>query len=201
LSALPATPLPVGVTPPRPSGPPHLCSRYPEDAVRAGVSGTTTIDFTVTKEGGVKDVVVEQSSGSNLLDEDAKVCAEGWQFYPAMQNGQPIEFSRRASVAWKLGRGELPLPDSAQAATFIQFPVKKPAILVNCEGWHLHKDSSAVLAFDVETDGSVKDVTLLQSSGNTTVDRDAVECVAKHSYWPAMKNGQPIEVRLTATMY
>jgi TonB family protein len=51
-----------------------------------------------------------------------------------------------------------------------------------------------VLSLKVEPDGTVKDVTVVQSSGDKTADRAATECAASWRYVPATQNGQPVEV-------
>jgi TonB family protein len=50
------------------------------------------------------------------------------------------------------------------------------------------------LGFHIESDGTVKDITVLQSSGSDELDKAAMSCVSSWVYRPATKNGRPIEV-------
>jgi TonB family protein len=50
----------------------------------------------------------------------------------------------------------------------------------------------AVIAFRLETDGSVHRPTVLVSTGNTALDRASQSCVANLKYTPATINGTPV---------
>ena len=189
--------LPPDIVPPHLSGPTPLCR--PPTHVDQHVMGPTIVSFKIAKDGTVTDVVVQQSSGAVAVDEAAKSCIAGWLYTPAMKNGQPVEFSTTGHFEWKAAlRSELPPSDPSKITRVISYPVRKDHH-GSCEGWHAAHGVS--LAFYVEPDGSVKDVTVLQSSGDAAIDKDAIDCVSGRAYRPAMRDGQPIEVRLTARLY
>jgi outer membrane biosynthesis protein TonB len=55
-------------------------------------------------------------------------------------------------------------------------------------------DRPTVYSFTIKTDGSLADVVVKTSSGNTIVDQMGAECMVTHwHYKPGMKDGQPVE--------
>ena len=78
-------------------------SYYPAIKVHLGNEGTTFVNVTVGTDGSVKNVTLAQSSGHQELDEAAVDCiATRWHFKPAMQDGQPVEFTKQYAIKWKL---------------------------------------------------------------------------------------------------
>lgn len=67
---------------------------------RTYTEGTTILSFHVGTDGDVKDVVVDQSSGSAGLDQHAADCVSGWHYFPAQQNGQPVEIDWHYQFMW-----------------------------------------------------------------------------------------------------
>jgi len=51
-----------------------------------------------------------------------------------------------------------------------------------------------IVDFKITVEGTVKDLTIKQSSGNDAYDRAVAACVAQYRYTPATDNGQPVEV-------
>ena len=66
--------------------------------------------------------------------------------------------------------------------------------------WHLEhalshgKVGAASLCFYVEADGTISNMTIMESSGHEELDRGAMNCVSSWRYKPATKDGQPIKV-------
>lgn len=58
---------------------------YPEEARRAGVTGTVILTAEVQEDGGLDRIVVFRSSGSAILDAAAREHARQWKFSPARQ--------------------------------------------------------------------------------------------------------------------
>jgi TonB family protein len=52
----------------------------------------------------------------------------------------------------------------------------------------------AQVAFRIDTDGKVKNVTLVKSTGHEDLDAATLGCVGRWSYKPAMRDGAPVEV-------
>ena len=73
-------------------GRPHTCaSYYPPAALKAHAQGTDLLEFTVTTDGGVKDIKVAKSSGNKDLDDAALSCASHWRYKPAKKDSVPTE--------------------------------------------------------------------------------------------------------------
>ncbi|MCE3004303.1 MAG: energy transducer TonB, partial [Xanthomonadaceae bacterium] len=56
------------------------------------------------------------------------------------------------------------------------------------EGW-------VELEFTIATDGSVRDVAVVRAQPSRVFDREAVRAMQQWSFEPALRNGQPVEVR------
>jgi TonB family protein len=68
-----------------------------------GGTAVTIIAFTIGADGAVKNMSVEQSSGSDDLDQMMRICAAKWRFTPATKAGQPVEVPWKARIVWKIG--------------------------------------------------------------------------------------------------
>jgi TonB family protein len=192
------SPQPGSIIPPRQVGPPHICAPgLIKSWDQSRVAGPTMLAFKVTTGGTVTDITVEQSSGDRILDYAAMTCAAGWLYTPAMKDGRPVETHNKAVINWSSSH---PPVDSPKSANVIH-PPARTLTGYDCEFWHKDWMKSVLLGYYVEPDGSVKNVTILQSSGDATVDKDAADCITQRTYKPATKIGKPVEVRLTAWLY
>lgn len=77
---------------------------YPKDALRAGTSGTTTVTFDVGIDGRVHNCGIDQSSGSDSLDNQSCTLLSGrFTFKPARgADGLPTTETRSQRIAWRL---------------------------------------------------------------------------------------------------
>lgn len=76
--------------------------KYPPQALRRKIEGTTIVRANVTANGQVKSAKVHRSSGNNLLDKAALKAVRGWQFVPASKNGKNIESVVQVPVSFKV---------------------------------------------------------------------------------------------------
>jgi protein TonB len=61
------------------------------DAARAGMTGTVQLTVEILEDGRIGKIVVEQSSGSALLDKAARENVAGWKLEPArLPGGKPV---------------------------------------------------------------------------------------------------------------
>lgn len=189
--------LPPGATPPHLSAP-RDCT--PPRDINHQIVAPAILEFKVTALGAVRDIVVRQSSGDSLVDRALVDCVSGWLYAPAMADGRPIQVSLRTSINVKLqsaGSNPLVLPASA-----IRMPVRQRREgSMWCETWHQNSDRGTLLSFYVEIDGSIKNISIVETSGDTKTDKDAVACVSQRAYEPGSKNGKPVEVRMTDWLY
>lgn len=69
----------------------------------------------------------------------------------------------------------------------------KEALINSREGW-------SKLSFIVETDGSVSNVIIADSSGSKDFDKESIKAAKKWQYEPALENGQPIQQCINSAM-
>jgi protein TonB len=79
--------------------------KYPPRALRAGIEGTVTVEFIITPEGGVRDVVVVDAKPPGVFDDATKQGVMKWKFQPKMVDGQPIARKARIDVKFVLRKG------------------------------------------------------------------------------------------------
>ena len=183
----------------------HVCAGFPELAAQNAVDGETIVAFTITADGKVSDASVETSSGNKQLDSASVLCVEGWLFKPATSNGQAVALRTKADFSWKTtSASDTPSPDSPEGQRLVTVPVWAYGGM-QCEQWHAigstKPERPVVLSFFVETDGSVKGITIVQSSGHDDIDKDAINCLGGRHYHPAKQDGKPIEVRISDWLY
>jgi TonB family protein len=77
-------------TAPNQAPPPE--SVAPEGAPKPGeLRGSVVLEFTITVEGTVKDIVVVESTHPGMFDEAAVSALSRWRYNPKIENGQPVE--------------------------------------------------------------------------------------------------------------
>lgn len=65
---------------------------YPRRALQRGIEGWVLLEFTVTKQGGTKDIIVVSSEPkSSIFHSSAKRAATKFKYKPRTEDGQPIE--------------------------------------------------------------------------------------------------------------
>lgn len=75
---------------------------YPKDAIDQNISGRVILQFTVDKEGAVKDVKVLKGVDEVLDNEAVRVVTSSPNWTPANQNGVPVSVNYTFPVVFKL---------------------------------------------------------------------------------------------------
>jgi len=75
---------------------------YPLRARRRGLEGVVELRILVDRAGAVVRVVVERSSGHELLDDAARAGVARWRFHPARRDGEPVAFWIRRVIRFRL---------------------------------------------------------------------------------------------------
>lgn len=68
-----------------------MAPEYPGRAARRGIEGYVVLEYTVTKQGTVKDVAVVESKPSSIFNRAAIRSAKGYKYQPRMESGKPVE--------------------------------------------------------------------------------------------------------------
>lgn len=66
-------------------------SEYPPEARASQTSGWVEMEFTVQKNGTVKDVAITSAEPRRLFDAAAMAAMRGYRFAPVLKDGQPVE--------------------------------------------------------------------------------------------------------------
>lgn len=199
--------LPPSVVPPRISAP-YPC-HWPHALAYEHPVRPTVMTFTVTAQGRVANPKVAQSSGSEPVDAAAVDCVSDWVYAPAMRDGAPVDVTWATEINLTVTtrmspRAPEPPSNWPTGTAMVMMPVRKFSLGdgdTGCDAWHRDAARGVLVAFDVETDGSVKGATVAGSSGDAAEDKDALDCVARRTYKPGTRGGVPVEIRLTAELY
>lgn len=79
----------------------QVAPEYSEQALKAKLSGTVKIHFTIDERGDPTDITVIKGLGMGL-DERAVEAVRHYKFKPAMRNGQPIRFDTYVDVNFQV---------------------------------------------------------------------------------------------------
>ena len=77
---------------------------YPARALRSGIEGVVTVEFTIAVDGSVKDPVIVKAKPPKIFDKAVLKSITKWKFNPDMVNGQAVEKRARQDVKFKLQR-------------------------------------------------------------------------------------------------
>ena len=64
---------------------------YPPQAKDRGIEGWVLFQFTVTREGRVKDIVILDAQPKGIWDRAVLRAVANWRYQPALRDGKPIE--------------------------------------------------------------------------------------------------------------
>jgi len=182
-------PPPATSTPPgNPFGTP--CS-YPNSARDAGIQGRTDVAYQIGGGGSIGQVALDSSSGNTDLDNAAIDCVINWtpsQMTQAMTPGR-----HHLTINWNIPAATAGTP-AKKAAGWLAVPPHNCLDYYPASALGMGIGGGLIVAFNIETDGSVTGQKVKQSSGNKDFDNAALECVAHWHYYPATRNGILVEV-------
>ncbi len=157
-------------------------SFYPASGRHA--DGITVLSVRILPDGTVKEPVIVNSSGDADLDNAAAACLAGAHLAPVTHRGQPVEIVWQRQVVWRNGHH-----------AFIQIPKSSHATQCSGPQFATHGLVLTMYAFRISIDGTVQDIQVTQSSGNSKIDMLGTNCILTSWQYPvALQNGQPIDV-------
>ncbi len=77
---------------------------YPARALRSGIEGVVTVEFTIAVDGSVKDPVIVKAKPPKIFDKSVLKSISKWKFNPDIVDGKPVEKRARQDVKFKLER-------------------------------------------------------------------------------------------------
>ena len=75
---------------------------YPKRALRSGIEGVVTVEFTITTDGSVKDAEIIEAEPPNIFDKAVLRAIAKWKFNPDIVDGQPVEKRARQDIKFTL---------------------------------------------------------------------------------------------------
>ena len=84
----------------------RILPRYPLKAAQEGVEGQVLLEFTITGNGEVRDVMVLESEPARLFDQEAVTAMEKWRFKPVEVDGERGEVRARQVIEFRLDRSD-----------------------------------------------------------------------------------------------
>jgi periplasmic protein TonB len=75
---------------------------YPIRARRAGIEGTVTVGFTITKDGLVKNAKIVKAKPRRVFDRAVLRAVRGWKFKPKVVGGEAVEWRTQKQIVFKL---------------------------------------------------------------------------------------------------
>jgi TonB family protein len=162
----------------------------PARIVAAGKLISTLLSVRKLMDGELRDVSVYKSSGDADFDQAAIVCASRLH-----QSGQPdrinkpVEYTSVMAVGWQPRWHFLEFGASPNGQPHICAPSQwYPAAAIRS-----HSEGDIELSYVVATDGSIKNLKVTQSTGNSDLDQASIDCVSSWRFFPRFQNGQPYE--------
>lgn len=80
----------------------HLQLLNPQRALEAGIEGSVLLRVTLSTEGSITAVLVQQSSGHASLDAAALKAVRSWSFMPAQRDGKSVPSIVQLPVRFKI---------------------------------------------------------------------------------------------------
>jgi len=77
---------------------------YPALAHQRGLGGEVVLNVRVLADGKVGAVYVVSGPGHPLLDDAAVAAVKSWNFYPATEDGKPVESTKKVTIPFILKR-------------------------------------------------------------------------------------------------
>ena len=76
--------------------------QYPPRALRAGIEGLVTVEFTIAVDGSVKDVAIVSAEPPKVFDNEVLKAIKRWKFQPQTVAGQTVEKRARQDIRFTL---------------------------------------------------------------------------------------------------
>lgn len=186
-TSTPATSAPAPYVSP-PPGMVTVACKYPQSARSADAKGVTVLSVHLMRDGVVQQADVVKSSGNADLDGAAIQCLNVARFNPVTQEGKPVEVTWQRQVVWDPhGRSSITVPKTAGSASCIS------------PQFRTHGKVVTAVSFHIAPDGSTRDIMIIESSGNSSLDEVATKCMVPAWRYPAaLQDGKPIEIDWSA---
>jgi TonB family protein len=177
---------------------------YSDDARSLGVEGSVVLEVIVGVDGKARGLHVIQGLGFGL-DQNALVAVRDWHFVPGKRDGRPVEFPIRINVEFSLKNAELNESIANDMATRIGPGVTPPQVVYRsdpvypADAQNTKSGGAVVLDTVIPEDGAPRVIRVIRSL-NWQFDESAINALKKWRFSPAMKDGNPVKVRMNVAV-
>lgn len=78
--------------------------QYPPRALRAGIEGEVTVEFTIAVDGSVRDIEIVAADPPQIFDNEVLKAIKRWKFPPQSEGGKAVEKRARQDIRFTLHR-------------------------------------------------------------------------------------------------
>ncbi|HEU0224190.1 MAG TPA: TonB family protein [Steroidobacteraceae bacterium] len=175
----------------------HGC--YPAAALDRAREGRLTVIVEVQTDGTVSDV--EYPPGTEQWQQDAARCiVSRMKFRPGTVNGEPVVSRATLPIQFMLGNlsGRALLQDAAQ---FRSSPSQLEAAYRACYPPASTGEQSSVYKFTIGVDGRARNVALVESGGDPTLDQ-AGRCILRRlEFQPLLRGSQAVKSMVSMPLH
>jgi TonB family protein len=171
---------------------------YSESARRNAVEGIVTIAARIDERGRPSQLRVVNGLGFGL-DQNAVVALRQWRFRPGTVQGTPAAMDAEVDIEFSLKNEAVNALIANDMATLVGPGVTPPRAIRTSGPWSrpVRTRGSVMLDVVLREDGSPRVVRILRSL-TPEADESALRYFEQWRFSPAMKDGQPVKVRMQA---
>jgi TonB family protein len=171
---------------------------YSDEARQRGIEGIVTVRAHVDGSGRVSETQVVAGPGFGL-DQNALVALRQWRFTPGVVGGTPTPMTVEIDIEFTLRNEAVNALIANDMVSLVGPEVTAPRV-VRAQGlrpYGVNARGTVVLDVIVLESGTPRIVRVLQSLG-PAADEIAVRTLEQWRFSPAMRDGQPLKVRMKA---
>ncbi len=179
--------------------------KYPPRALKRGIEGFATVEFTVTEKGNVANPFVVEADPPGIFDRVSIHAASRFKYRPRVVDGSPV------LVEGVLHRFDFKLEDGTTVIESQELDGSSSAIETTVEGDEYLPivkvgakyprralkrgiEGFATVEFAVSVKGNVEDPVVVESDPPGIFDRAAIHAVLQSKYRPRIVDGMPVRV-------
>jgi TonB family protein len=173
---------------------------YSDEARRRGIEGVVLVRAEIDASGRVHDAQVTRGLGAGL-EQNALVALRQWRFHAGTRNGAAIPMDVEIALAFTLRNESINAQIANDMVSLVGPGVTPPQAVrvVNPRAPRARLAGTVMLDVVLLEDGTPRIVRILRSL-RPDLDDSAVEAFTQWRFSPAQKDGQPIKVRMNATV-
>jgi len=176
---------------------------YSDEARDRGIEGTVLLEVHVSVDGRPGNLRVVKGLGFGL-DENALLAVREWKFKPGERSRKAAETTTEVSVEFSLRNAELNELIANDMATRVGPGVVPPRIIHRVDppytdGKAQGRAGTVVLDAVIQENGVPKVIRVVRSL-SWSLDENAIAALKQWRFSPAMKDGQPVKVRMNVDM-